>query len=266
MSGPNLAIYSMVLGFQRRYWWQLSSLAQQTAEGDRPVPNIRAVADVSRRDPHWAWNEQLAKTFSTRIDFSQIEWDAEDERYGRRGHIRSADLKHALDDGWADWILFNDCDMVYEPRYFSRLMQLVQGLEDEHRVFATHRHSMAFEDGYSLINSFNYQGEVPAAFGRASTLTTWPAARGRISGAGFFQLISVRALRRLIEKDPGYLDYVPDNWNRDHNTFERNHITHSDRKFRSRLGGIYPLPECLTQLHLNHYRKNDEEYPHGECH
>jgi len=122
---------------------------------------------------------------------------------------------------------------------------------------------MSFEDGYQLVDAPEYCEEIPGAWKKATGVKTWPAARHRISGAGFFQLVNMRVLRRRIaEENPDLQYYVDPSYNKDHNTFQQNHITRSDRNFRMRLGGIVPI-KCLQQVHLNHYRKNNPEYPEG---
>lgn len=268
-----ILICTMVYEFQKRYWWQASSVLQQVPfvdpEGKEWSADIRMDADVSKKDRFGSWNHALWKAFQPQGRFQGVwlnDWGT-DERYGRRGHIRTQNLQDALDQDF-DWLLFNDGDMVYHPQFFGHMLHHIHTkrsdrclLIDEDRVLATYRDSMAFEDGYKLVGSVPYEGPVADAYEKANSVRTWPAAKHRISGAGFFQLVNLRRLRKRIEDGETGLDYyVASGYNRDHDTFKQNHITRSDRAFRMRLGGIAPM-RCLPQIHLNHFRKDKEEYP-----
>lgn len=280
----NIEIFAMVYGYQKRYWWQLSSLIQQIPLDATEVPNIKTTADISARDKWGGWNDCLLDIFDPvppsvtapsdlRIpdwfQHKQHKWPAdtspERDPFAKRCHIRSRNIRRCLSDRWADWIIFVDADMVYHPQFFARLSQLLAGREDEQRVFATWRDTMSFVDGYNVVNSAAYDGPIERAYDRVlAQASIYPAANHRISGAGFFQAVSTKALRRLVDRDVGYLDYV--GRDRDNNTLCDTHITRSDRGFRNRLGGIVPLVECLPQVHLNHYRKSDDNYPQDEVH
>lgn len=249
----------MVMGFQKRYWWQISSILQQVAHDGWPVPRIRLKMSVTERDPFFHWNERLLEAFDGLLDLHMDVWPADDDTYGRRGHIRSRNLQETQ----ADYILFNDGDMIYHPTFFAQLLRELSRPEHlgERRVFATWRMSMSFEDGYKLVDSVEYDRPVEGSFDRMLEVPTWRAARGRISGAGFFQCVDMEQLHRQMREN-GHEEawYVEPGWNKDHNTFERNHITRSDRCFRMRCGGIVPLPDLPAQYHLNHYRKDKPEW------
>ena len=277
----NLLICSMVYQYQKRYWWQLSSLLQQVEWASNLVPNITSLADITARDMNYGWNNDLLNKFNgfgqnadgRKFNHVQRKWpivepETEDQ-YGQRGHIRSANIRQALDEGWADWILFNDADMVYGPEFFSQLMTMVD--PDETRVYAAPRWTMKFEDGYRLIDSVKYSQPIEDPVDKLLAIVTepiWQSARGRISGAGFFQLVSLKGLRKKVEEDPGFVDYVPPGYNHDHNTLDddQTHITRSDKKFRDRLGGIVPLAEADGQYHINHFRRDHVDYDPGLLH
>ena len=272
---PTVAVCTMVYLYQKRYWWQLSSLLHQLPWKGNPVPDIAAYADISARDPYYGWNDALFKHFHSSKQLEdghsffhhQYKWPAVSpesrDPYGKRGHIRSRNIRRILDDGLADWILFNDGDMLYSPTFFSRLMTMVD--PSETRVYAAPRWTMSFEDGYRIVDSCDYVGPIDNPVDKmfeAMESKTWQSARGRISGAGFFQLVSVEGLREKIKEDPGFVDYVPQSYGKDHNTLdeEQTHITRSDKKFRDRLGGIVPLPDASEQYHINHYRRDHKEF------
>jgi len=255
----DIAIYAMVLGYQKRCLWQVSSLDAQVPWNGNDVPGLHYVASVTRRDPHWAWNEKLVRAFGTsrKVEFVLDTWPAESEDYGRRGHIRTKNLKECP---W-DWACFVDADMVYHPQFWAQIGAKLSGFSGQPKVVAAPRMSMAFEDGYTLVDGYDYTADapVPDPFKKTQEMKTWPSAHGRISGAGFFQLVHVPSVREYMKSKYGDVFYCAPTWNRDHNTFETTHITRSDRMFRMLCGGIVPVPDLLPQVHLNHYRKNDPE-------
>lgn len=256
---PTIEVHTMVFGFQRRYWWQLSSLLDQQADGQLPVPRIRAVFSVTERDPWFAWNERILDVFGDRMDIRMDVWPASDDSYGRRGHIRTRNLR----DCRSEYLLFNDGDMVYSRTFFARLLAELRrpDRQHEHRVFATWRMSMAFEDGYRLTDQADYEAPIERPAEQVAACKCWPAAHARISGAGFFQAVNMRGLRAYMASQGQTEEfYVEPGWNKDHDTFRTNHITRSDRHFRLRCGGIVPLPDLPPQYHLNHYRKNDQQW------
>lgn len=129
---------------------------------------------------------------------------------------------------------------------------------------------MAFEHGYALVESQQYQDPVPDAYAKANTTyPTWLAAGGRACGAGFHQVINLEAVKAYA-KEQGWpaLEYVPSTYARDNNIVASatvRHETKSDRAFRIRVGGVIPLSDkdddVLTgQVHLNHYRRQDPQW------
>lgn len=253
-----IGVYAMVLGFQKRCLWQVSSLVQQQPWNGQAVPQLRYVASVSRRDLHWEWNDRLVRTFRSTGIFSLDEWPADDERYGRRGHIRTHNLRTCP----YEWAVFVDADVVYHPQFWAQLASKLPAHAGCPKVLAAPRMSMSFEDGYGLVDGHSYSDLLPvsAAYERTLARRQWPSAHGRISGAGFFQAVHVPAVREHLQRTYGAVFYCAPTWNRDHNTFATTHITRSDRLFRMICGGIVPLPDLLPQVHLNHYRKNDPEW------
>lgn len=255
----------MVLGYQKRYWWQLSSILGQVPWEGHSVPRIKLTCSVSENDPHYYWNERIEEVFADfyQMDLSFDVWPSDSQEFGKRGQIRTRNLQNAS----CDWVLFNDGDMVYHPTFFAKLGSMLPEYEDEGRILATWRMSMSFENGYKLVDSFDYtSGPVTDLMSRIESVQTWPAARGRISGAGFFQLVNVRKLREISEEQGQPLMYVGPEYKGDHNTFNSNHWTRSDKAFRSRFGGIVPLRDLPPSWHLNHYRKTDPQYPEGQVH
>lgn len=260
---PELEIFSMVLGYQKRYWWQLSTvLEQQHWEGYLP-PRIRCIASVSRRDPWFDWNLKLLQVFRDQygLDLVLDVWEADNVNYGRRGYVRTRNLQAAT----APWVMFNDGDMLYPPSFFAKQKVRAELHAGDHRVLAAGRSSMAFESGYQLIDAQSYQAPIQNAYRLALGVPTWLAAGGRVSGAGFHQLIDLQAAKAFAATQGQPLVYVPDSYSHDNNIVSSGtvrHETRSDRAARIRLGGVVRLSDnsddVLTgQLHLNHWRRQD---------
>ncbi len=121
---------------------------------------------------------------------------------------------------------------------------------------------MAFEDGYRIVDSVEYGTPIPDAYQRAVTQAkTWPAAGGRAVGAGFMQLANVAAQKAYAEAQGFEFCYVPGTYSRDNDTLAGQPcLTRSDRAYRTRYGGVVPLPNNLDFLHLNHWRKTDPQW------
>lgn len=256
----SIEIHAMVLGFQRRAFWQLSSLAQQVPWEGHEVPKLSYVMSAHASDPYRSRNEGLLNAFPDllRID----EWPADDLTYGRRGHIRTKNLQ----DTKSEFLLYVDADVVYEPTFMAKLAARLEKHRGNTKVLAAPRLSMSFEDGYNLVKFAHYSWPIVGSWKRAMEMKTWPSAHGKISGAGFFQAIHVPTVRKFLQDKYGRVFYCAPEWNRDHDTFTNTHITRSDRYFRMVLGGIVEAPELINQVHLNHYRKNDKEWANADGH
>lgn len=256
----SLEIHAMVLGFQRRAHWQLSSLASQVPWKGHEVPRMRYVMSAHASDPYRARNVDLLQSFDGLLRIQ--EWPVGDLTYGRRGHIRTRNLLETQ----SEFLLFVDADVVYHPHFMAKLGARLEAHRGNPKVLAAPRMSMSFEDGYHLAQSVSYAFPIARTWERTSAVKTWPAAHGRISGAGFFQAIHVPTVKKFLMEKYGQVFYCAPEWNRDHDTFTNTHITRSDRYFRMLLGGIVEAPELIDQVHINHYRKNDKEWQHVDGH
>lgn len=257
----DLEIHAMVLGFQRRAHWQLSSLVQQVPTCGCEVPQTRYIMSTHASDPYRERTAELLQSFGGVLEVQ--EWPLEDLSYGRRGHIRTRNLLRAQ----SEFLLYVDADVVYEPQFLAKLSKRLEAHRGDPRVLAAPRMSMAFEDGYRLVNAVDYSRPIQeSTWELATSVKTWPAAHGRISGAGFFQAIHVPSVKKLLMEKYGQVFYCAPEWNRDHDTFKDTHITRSDRYFRMLLGGIVEAPELINQVHINHYRKNDKEWHNADGH
>lgn len=222
----SLDVHVMVYGFQKRAWWQLSSLCEQVPSGTLKVPKIRYIVSTHASDPYGHWNRGFLKKFPV-VQVVVEEWPEGNLDYGRRGHIRT----HNLRTTESEFLLYADADVVYHPEFMARLGKHLEELRGDPRVLAAPRLSMAFEAGYNLVNLVEYKELIPDAWRRTEQVKTWPAAHARISGAGFFQAIHVPSVRKFLQEKHGDVFYCAPDWNRDHDTFTNTHITRSeDRK------------------------------------
>jgi hypothetical protein len=143
----------------------------------------------------------------------------------------------------ADWILFADSDMVYDPMFFDDLKKQLESddYKDETKVLGADRHSL---DIPFCIKYFEEDDrEYPSVIENVAQVPKdWPKkwVRGRHTAAGYFQLARVEAIK---EKGGRYCHRLRDVWRR----------TKSDRQFRVHMGGRRPIV-VLPQYHLNHDR------------
>ena len=235
--------------FQRRLCWMLSSLMQQI---DPPEITVDIAYQKENGDP---WTEDVIEWFGGPLGddngwYPPINFRhtvCGDEIKGARGVVRNRQLAASQ----ADWILFADCDHVYDPHFFNDLAaQLAGTLKDETRCITTTRISLAKDFSKDFFNDTKpdeYPCLVPDA---AQKVACWPVFRiSPAMGAGYFQLANVARLRR----DHGGL-YVPADWH------DRGWNTNSDKHFRQRLGGVCKI-ETKPQYHLNHERPREEGLP-----
>lgn len=143
----------------------------------------------------------------------------------------------------ADWILFADSDMVYEPSFFEDLKSQLEKepLKSETRVMGADRHSL--KEDFCIKFFEEDKTEYPCVIENAAEIASkWPTKWIRGSGiaAGYFQLANVKAIR---DRGNVYTHTKRDLW--------RN--TKSDRGFRVQMGGRIGI-QTKKQYHLNHDR------------
>ena len=177
------------------------------------------------------------------------------EIVGRRGAVRNDQLKLAD----SDWVLFTDSDLAYDPLFFHNLAsQLSSDLANEKLCISASRLSLDIEFCVKYFkelegSKFSYPCLIPDV---AKIVSNWPVNKAMAKksgvgrdgrtvsiGAGYFQLANVAHLR---DKFGGI--YLDPNAKQDP-LFGY----HSDRRFRTRLGGIRSI-QTLNQYHLNHER------------
>lgn len=226
----------------------LSSLAEQT----RPELVVVDIAHMTNNgSPE---TEAVISAFAPKLRLKSSLWTgAEYLQFQKRGLVRNRQLAECA----TEWLLFADCDMVYHPEYFERL---VSELTTKHAaatcMLSTGRTSNPKEAANQLVASVDLTPgfHISDAFARANQL---PKIRRGNVGAGFSQIINVRTAPH------GGLYVSPEN-NRDWSWANRHQKAKSDVQFRRRIAKLGGPRVRLAQwyrdglIHLNHNR--DKEF------
>lgn len=219
----------------------LSSLAQQTQ------PGLIAVDAAHMPNNGKPSTEELRDLFSQHLHFKSSTWDNLD-RFQYRGLVRNQQLQ----DCETEWLMFGDCDMVYHPEYFERL---VAELQSKHAtatyMLSSGRTSNPKEEANALVDlGVKDKAVIVAnAFEQASELTKRSM---KNVGAGFCQIINMRHC-------PHGGFYVKPTRNADWG-WHKGSNPRSDIQFRRRVcrngNARQSLPEWFSAnaIHLNHDR------------
>jgi len=215
----------------------LSSLLQQ--KGD--VPNL--IVNISYCLDNGSPTTKEVCEFFRKKGLNIVDTVVEKAEVSNRAIARNKQV----DETKADWILFADSDLVYDPYFFDDLQkQLKTSLRYEEKVMGADRHSLNIpfcikyfeEDKRKYPCVIKNVADIPAK---------WPKQwiSGKNIAAGYFQLASVKAIR---EKAGGkYVRRARDYWRG----------TRGDRMFRCRMGGRVGI-DVKPQYHLNHDRGGPE--------
>jgi hypothetical protein len=140
-------------------------------------------------------------------------------------------------------MLFVDSDMVYDPSFFEDIQNQLRGeLQNVTKVMGADRVSLNIP--FCIKNFEKDKTEYPCVIEDvASIASQWPVkwVMGRGTCAGYFQLAKVKAIQTIGKGV--YVKKAKDVWR----------ATVSDRRFRIRMGGRYPIM-VKPQYHLNHDR------------
>jgi len=226
------------VAYQRRLCWMLSSILQQ--KGD--LPNI--TINLS-----YAKNEGNPKTidvidYFTKKGLKIIPLELTEEQGKNRAIPRNIQAKNAH----TDWMLFADCDHVYDPYFFDDIYKqlLTDKFKNETKVIGSDRYSLdiPFCIDYFDKDARTYPCEIPDV---ANLVSTWPVMRvnGKRIAAGNFQLASVKA----IKQNP-YGGIYSGRQRDGGRSFK------SDIQFRKIMGGRVAM-DVKPQYHLNHSRTLD---------
>jgi len=219
--------------YQHRLNWLLCSILQQI--GDLPDIYISVSYLPNTGNPT---TEKVLDFFEEKglnIIRVPLEKGQESDRSVSR-NIRLRETK-------VDWMLFADCDLVYDKLFFDDLKKKLQ-IEPYSKaevVMGADRYSL---DIPFCIKYFEEdKREYPCIIENVADITSgWKV--GKFGGggiaAGYFQLVSMEVVRR---KNVIYSGGKKDVWRR----------TRSDREFRVRMGGRMAIP-VKPMYHLNHSR------------
>lgn len=219
--------------YQHRLCWMLSSILQQ--KGDIPELIVSISYLPKSGDPN---TEEVISFFKDQ-GLKIIPLELEEGQQQNRAIPRNIRAKQTM----ADWILFADCDMVYDELFFEDIKKQLQTdkYKNETRVIGADRHSLniAFCIKYFEEDVKDYPCEIENV---SSLVSNWPVrwVHGKRIAAGNFQLANVNAIR---EKGGIYSGRQRDFWRR----------TKSDRQFRVHMGGRVSM-DVKPQYHLNHDR------------
>jgi len=233
----NIEICIHCYNYQHRLCWMLSSLLQQ--EGDVPNLIINVSYSLDNGNPP---TKDVCDFFRGK-GLNIIDTVVTEKEVSNRAIARNKQVEQSK----ADWILFVDSDLVYDPYFFDDLQtQLKNDLRYVEKVMGADRHSLDIpfcvkyfeEDKTEYPCVIENVAEIPAK---------WPKKwiSGKNIAAGYFQLASVEAIR---EKAGGkYVKHPRDHWRG----------TRGDRRFRCRMGGRIGI-NVKNQYHLNHDRGGPE--------
>ena len=179
------------------------------------------------------------------------------ERFKYRGFTRN-DQIGSCD---SDFMIFSDSDMIFHNRFFYRLIELITTDEryvDFGGIMTCGRWS---QDNSTISNTNvfvdNLESDKPIYIKEV-----WKQAYNKLNkvrrsnvGAGFFQLINMKKCNH------GGI-YVPEDSCKDYDWESKGQKAKSDRQFRKIIGIKKKLPLWYSeaQIHLNHFRDNQEGY------
>jgi hypothetical protein len=226
--------------YQRRMDWMMSSLVQQ--KGNIPRLSFSVAYPLDEGNP---------KTEDVISLFRKEGLSIREQAYPgvtplwERGLVRNRQLAETD----CEWILWADCDLVYDEYFFEDLGKQLEGsLKGETRCITASRISLDKEFSkkhFNVKDTLQYPCNVPDV---GKVVSSWPVYQiSRNMGAGYFQLANVDFLR----KHNGGFYVNPEHC---HDTaVGRFSMYRSDRQFRRAVNGVCKIT-TKPQYHLNHER------------
>ena len=218
--------------YQIRFCWMLSSIVQQKDHNLDIVVTCSYLKDGSDGQPN---NIQIIDFFQNK-GLNIIGYEYPQNKMLDRTYLRNDRAKNTK----ADWILFADCDMIYDPLFFTDLEKKL--MSDEYKnitkVFGADRVSLDID----LCEKFllDYQFIDPFFITQpAEQIKDFPYFNkgGRSRAAGYFQLVNGDAIRNLGKYSV------------------KNNGFRGDGSIRYLSGGVVGL-DLKPQYHLNHHRND----------
>ena len=223
--------------YQHRLNWMLCSILQQT--GDIPDIYISVSYLPNTGNPTTEKVLDFFEEKGLKIIRVPLGKGQESDRSIPR-NIRLKETK-------VDWMLFADCDLVYDRLFFDDLQKKlkIEPYSKTEVVMGADRYSLDIpfcikyfeEDNREYPCIIENIADIPAKWGVRKF-------GGGGIAAGYFQLVSMEVIRR---KNIIYSGGKKDVWRK----------TRSDREFRVRTGGRIAIP-VKPIFHLNHDRNGPE--------
>jgi hypothetical protein len=232
-----LEINILCFGYQHRLTWMLSSLLQQ--KGEKPDIVISIAYPPDNGNPT---TEKVIEFFRNK-GLNIVDLVITKEQATNRAISRNIRAKNTN----AEWLLFADCDLVYDQFFFEDLKKKLESdqFKNETKVIGADRHSL--DDKFCIKYFEEDKTEYPCEILNVASITEkWPIkwVKGKETAAGYHQLINVKAMREKC----GFYSCRE-------NDYLRN--TKSDRRFRIHMGGRVPM-DTLKIFHLNHDRNGPD--------
>lgn len=212
--------------YQRRLWWQLSSLVNQ------PGIDIKYILNVCKDDPYDYLTQEIINTFSNLLNLEVKYYSYND--FQTRGHTRNITLKEN-----GGWILFTDVDMIFSNGFFNDLFKTDLAKYDISKpsVFSTGRWFTGIEDGYKLAETVDFMNVI---FDYDKILDGYPMYFRRGRGSGNFQLVNKDII--------GDIEYPSSD-----KPLKRYLCCYSDKHFRSKIGNTIEIKTTGKIFHIYHY-------------
>lgn len=246
---PSITIAIQCHNFQKRLCFMLSSLLAQKKQS-----RYHLTVDIA----HYAGNgipstDELISFFTSQgLDIFSRTYNNY-ERFKYRGLTRNDQIASCK----TNLLLFADTDMVYHPRFFYRMIELVT-TDEQYKNYEGIMTCGRWSQDNSIIEKTN---EFVASLIQDKPVyikDIWSLAdqklekvsRGNV-GAGFFQLINMSKC-----KHGGF--YVEEEHCKDYDWEEKGQKAKSDQQFKRRIGIKKRMPSWYSnaQIHLNHFRDN----------
>lgn len=239
MTNISIEICVLLYAFQKRFWWMLSSLAQQK----NLIPHLIIKINTYKDDPYKDLTVKLIKTFDKLLDLKVKEYDC--ENFGYRTYTRNFDVLEAT----SDWLLFTDADIVFHPDFFNRLLPSMEDVRNTNKIISVSRYTMEFENALKLVDSLLYENstiENSYNICHDTYPVTWSVCSVPI-GAGFFQLVKTATVQQTT--------YV-ENFHVDRSLFsKKGNKFWGDKVFRNKTpGSLFKLRNIPAPIHISHLR------------
>jgi hypothetical protein len=220
----------------------LSSLLDQIQMNGTEI----VVAVASLKDNGNPTTEELVSYFNSRgLKVKHTVYE-DRERFDYRGLIRNDQIKELDED--TDWVLFADCDMVYDQMFFCELKEKLEAQPKEPALYSTVRWSTHKETTNNFFTDamLRYPEHILGCHNYMDKVFS-PLKRMRSVGAGYFQLVK----REYITT------YVNEKKNRD-KKMSKSFNPKSDMQFRRSIDNTVTINMEAKQYHLNHDRDPDK--------